>query len=727
MRKPILLLVSLLGSACGFSQSCPSFPACPQATVLYCDYSINDSLLWKAEPYTWSPTVLSPDLYEGAAALSVYSLLCPGGGTPAISYAIFMDLNDDNLEETVIESDQLPPPGCVLFGNIFNPGYEGGDTLRFDGRDIPDSLQFQFALEYAVTGNTLLAQVRWNTEADPNNSILPRMPEGRHRIVWTIRQDTVLRQCQRNFRIEDCAPPVLICKPDYTISINASGEYSLSALELVESTYDLVTPFDLLEFSLREQGAGAGFPLDSVGDPRSSWLFRCPDKGPKPMELWVRDRSDNTEMCDITVTVLADPLICPPRKPVFCAQPFWSPFTPVTPLRFDLVYYGQDSVLRKRVLPHTSGACVELDTLPGMQAFSIVPSSDNNPLNGVSTFDLAQISKHILQVAPLDAPWKLLAADANGNGQVTASDIIELRKLILGINQQLNNNESWRFYPADCNFSANPFTTICPPWYSFQPMPFEAFDSVYYFNAVKIGDVNGSAIPNEFAPIVGDDRTSAALILPDWPLRKGETYRIPLRLGNLVDVQGFQGTLTAAGLQILSIEPGDLPDFDENVYRIQANDIHISWFTPRAVSVAPAETVAAHLLVMALDNLHLGDALRLDEARLPAEAYSGAGSIMPLAMQVQGTAETYGSDHAGAPTPNPSDEAVYIPLFLVKSSLVRVQIFDLAGKLLFENKRNMPAGNAPMRIPSEAFAGPGAYVWRIETATQTFSGRLLRR
>jgi hypothetical protein len=39
----------------------------------------------------------------------------------------------------------------------------------------------------------------------------------------------------------------------------------------------------------------------------------------------------------------------------------------------------------------------------------------------------------------------LIAADVNNDGKVSASDLTELRKLILGIYNELPNNSSWRF------------------------------------------------------------------------------------------------------------------------------------------------------------------------------------------------------------------------------------------------------------------------------------------
>ena len=78
---------------------------------------------------------------------------------------------------------------------------------------------------------------------------------------------------------------------------------------------------------------------------------------------------------------------------------------------------------------------------------TVSASKTDDYTNGVSTLDLVLIQRHILGLTKLDSPEKLLAADVNKDGKVTASDLVELRKLILSLSSKLNNNDSWIFVP----------------------------------------------------------------------------------------------------------------------------------------------------------------------------------------------------------------------------------------------------------------------------------------
>ncbi len=134
---------------------------------------------------------------------------------------------------------------------------------------------------------------------------------------------------------------------------------------------------------------------------------------------------------------------------------------------------------------------------PGSYALSV--ELDVSPINGVTTFDMVLISRHLLGIQPLGSPYKVFAADINNDKKITTIDLIHLRRLILGIDSEFVANTSWRFVPADYIF---PVPTN--PWFEvFPELPdlgnLEA-DTQFNFIAIKIGDVNGSAVTTPFAP-----------------------------------------------------------------------------------------------------------------------------------------------------------------------------------------------------------------------------------
>ena len=66
-------------------------------------------------------------------------------------------------------------------------------------------------------------------------------------------------------------------------------------------------------------------------------------------------------------------------------------------------------------------------------SYVLAPYKNNDVVkaNGVTTLDVALIQSHILQKSILNSPYKILAADVNGDGKVSTLDIVFIKRLIL--------------------------------------------------------------------------------------------------------------------------------------------------------------------------------------------------------------------------------------------------------------------------------------------------------
>jgi hypothetical protein len=144
--------------------------------------------------------------------------------------------------------------------------------------------------------------------------------------------------------------------------------------------------------------------------------------------------------------------------------------------------------------------------------YCITPSkTDDSPTaNGVTVADLALIQRHILGLAPLDSPYKLLAADVNGNGIITVADLALIQRLILGMTNTYPAG-LWRFVPTNYVFlePQNPWNAPSNRWYTNLVADVTNGD----FIAVKLGDVNNSwkAPAGGQGPVLNSAKVRAAL------------------------------------------------------------------------------------------------------------------------------------------------------------------------------------------------------------------------
>ncbi len=115
-------------------------------------------------------------------------------------------------------------------------------------------------------------------------------------------------------------------------------------------------------------------------------------------------------------------------------------------------------------------------------------------LNGLTTFDVVLISKHLAGIELLNSPYKIIAADLDNSGDVGTLDTIVLRSLILGISTQLPDG-NWRFVPKNYTFPnpLDPFTPAYPQSVFIANLQAPT-DLDGDFIAIKVGDVNVTAV-----------------------------------------------------------------------------------------------------------------------------------------------------------------------------------------------------------------------------------------
>jgi len=732
MRKSVYPLM-LFALGWGFApptygQNCPIILQCPVLPQTICDPTENDSTFWNEDPYTFSNLLQSADLYEGVADLNLRAVACSGGEI-TVSYRIVLDLDSDFLGETVISSTNLPPPGIVLANNALNPNYSGGDTVWFDKRPVPASSKFRFALETHFSNDTLRAYVRWNTSDNPNQYLAPRMPEGQHTIFWTIIQNGVIRNCQYSFRITDCAPPTLFCGNNLIDDIGPGRTYTIYPTQFIDFVADNITSNNDLDISIRRAGTGTGFPVQN-GNPVSQLTLNCSTLGIQQIEIWARDEHANSSHCNVSVSLSDSAYICT-ELPRVCARTYWDTTQVIEQVEAIVNWVDSGNVIRTHILSELPDGCHILDTFPHYPVY-VAPYKSADPLNGVTTFDLLLISKHILAIEALDQPWKIIAADANTNGSVTTNDIVQLRRLILGLIDQLPGNRSWRFFVENCVYPPNPFdATDCATGYNFDAMPFWAYPEEIRFYGLKTGDVNNSASTNS-AQSIPEDRSVTKVQLPDISLQAGEMMDIPLRLEQAGNWLGFQCSLPfdATKIEITDVIAGSRINPQEFAFaEPDAGMLRISWFDVSPQMLLPDDNLLL-LRVKALAPLRLRDVLAIpvEETLRPiaSEMYTAENNTQALQFEFQ----TPANDHSGTqvfnPQPNPFTAGTSIPVRLERAGQVQVSVGNMEGKTLYFNTYDLSEGAHLIDIPAATFTEKGIYTWQVRAGAQVFQGKLVR-
>jgi len=268
-----------------------------------CDQSENDVQLWN-KPYWNNPVLSQHDLNESPVELTFLLKDSCVTGVVQANYRLFLDLDGNGIQETVVDSDQPQASNVVYYGNATNPDYSGGEARAFDQRAVPASEQYRFTVEQVVSGQTVTAYMRWTTAEQPNTYVWPQLPHGTHRIQWYM-TDACGNTHEEDYRFQvyDCKAPVIDCRGGITVNINSNDKVTVTAPQLVLTADDNATPDAKLIYALRRAGQGTGIPINTDGTLATSIIFTCAELGIHPIELWVVDRAGNAASCEVKVNV----------------------------------------------------------------------------------------------------------------------------------------------------------------------------------------------------------------------------------------------------------------------------------------------------------------------------------------------------------------------------------------------------------------------------------------
>ncbi len=719
---------------------------CPAPSPDFCDSSQNDVALWNHPEWT-DPVHQTHDLNEASVDLSVTATdLCAGANINA-RYLLFLDTDNDGIMETVINSNNPPAPGQVNVDNAGNANFSGGTPRPFDNRPVAANEIYRWAVHQSTNGTTLKAYVQWKTLAQlpvPGNAfgtpgIAPQLPHGKHKIKWIISDGCGNETfCEYNFKIEDCKPPTVVCLNGLSVNIMPTDMVQLWATDFLQYVQDNCTPPtpniptpNQMVFAVRKAGQGTGFPIDGQGNPLTNIEFTCADLGPQQVELWARDKADNAAFCIATVTIQDNGNYCDPND-----NP--ANITVAGALKTESDEGLAGAMVNLQGTPPNNGIPIDLstatddqgnyifnDALPVGSNYTVVPSKDDNPLNGVSTYDLVLISKHILGLEPFDSPYKMIAADANKSNSITTFDIVEFRKLILGIYSELPDNTSWRFVDKAFVFPqpTNPFSVQFPETKSLADVQTDQLADD--FVGIKIGDVNNTAIPNSVTSV--NDRAGGILLfdVQDRDMKAGDV--IDVNFKNDMRVLGFQLTLNLSGLEVADIVESE---------SVKRNNFGVF---PDALTVSIDGAGEFTVTFRATKSGKLSDMLGVSSRITRAEAYSAmTNPSSPSAAEKMDIALRFNNGFTSTIScvgfelyqnqPNPFVSKTAISFHLPEATEASLILYDETGRLLFAQKGQFGKGYNAVTIDPAAsgISTIGVVYYKLETATDTAVRKMIR-
>ena len=365
--------------------------------------------------------------------------------------------------------------------------------------------------------------------------------------------------------------------------------------------------------------------------------------------------------------------------------------------------------------------------------FVIKPHKDINHVNGVTSFDLAVIQQHIVGNAALSSPYKIIAADINASGQVSAFDLYLAQQVIVGNDSTFPGNESWRFVPAD-----HVFTDPTDPWAG-TGFP----DSIVLtsatsnmpdqdFVAIKVGDVTDSAIPNDSLGTVstGDVRTSSGrfefFVDKKINIKDGSAY-LEFMAKDFTQMSAFQFDLVFDNKQIEfeKIESDAIQVINGNKL-LENGILKLVWYDKAGNTKGKTledETILFRIYFKGLANTSfpIQQLFGITEATTLPNAYTSDGSplgiyLKPFMSETPKNTIPFEFEVLQN-RPNPFSDKTNIVFYLPVEDQVKIEVFDVQGKVVHQINRNFSAGENMIEVLSDDLPHPGIYYFRLQTSS----------
>lgn len=528
-------------------------------------------------------------------------------------------------------------------------------------------------------------------------------PPGLHSITYNASDGCGnLTQRTLHLTVQDISPPAAVCINGLAVNIASNGVVAIPPALLNGGSQDNCSAAAELFFST------------------SPVAFTCQQIGYQSVVLTVTDAAGNTSTCQTLVHVQDNANICSGLQHDISG-------TIRTPVGYSVaeipVRLAGDGFV-ETVSCDSAGQFGFSDVPAG--AYTLTPANNAKWLNGVSTYDLVLISRHILGLQALSSPYKILAADANRSGSVTTFDIVQLRKLILGILDTLPGSTSWRFLPANYVFTdtLNPFVSALPEAIVFPNLTGDRTNQDFF--GIKLGDLNGNT--NLLDPRSPPD--TAWVEIPDLWLLPNVPVAVPLGLKKWSVLSGFQFEITfdaaIVGLDEVELLPGN-PLRANHLAPFNHQRLAVSWDDGQD-RPAPHDSALLVLHLLPKRAASLRSAVRLHVGQVVPESYStNRVGIAPLDLRFSPSPEA--TLPAGPPTwqfvPNPFSDATTLVFDLPEPGDVQLVIADAIGRTVLSRKAGFPAGRHYWPISGEDLPATGVYRCRLSTPTQTFTGGAL--
>jgi len=604
----------------------------------------------------------------------------------------------------------------------------------FCGGEMTGSNLLQWIITVSKGGQVVATKTARGAEATMNSQV--GSPGDEHVITWRVKDGCGNESSARTVvTFGDEKAPTPFCITGLTTAfMQDNGMVAVWGKEFDFGSFDNCTAAEDLQFTLVQTGETPVSPGEAGFADQIGLTFNCNDfSNFQELDVWVWDASGNGDYCTVGILLGNNGNECPEDAgnemeeeeeenggsgAMIAGQVETAFGAMIENVEINAAASGL-SEYPKQTMTDVNGAYAFEDN-PLTYNYKMTADKEDDYLNGVSTLDLVFISQHIIDTKQFDNPYTILAADVSGDGRVSALDLTELKRLILGVTNELPNMSPWLFVKKDQNFFDDqnpwPFTSDIDIVDLADNMMNEDFIGI------KLGDVNENVNVNGLSKASTRSNEMLQLKTSDSVAKKGEKVSIEVRSADFDEVYGYQFTLHHGGMTLSGIESGAITVDETNVNRM-SEMLTMSWYEAQAVSTS-SDDVLFTLTFEATQSIQLRESLFISSNQTAAEAYVGSD------YEIQGVEmvfETAASETVALfqNQPNPFESSTTIGFHLPQGGAATLTVFDLAGKEVKRIEGDYAKGYNELTLMKSELRVSGVLYYQLESGDFTATKKMI--
>lgn len=605
---------------------------------------------------------------------------------------------------------------CMLESSCEQASYSTSASGEDDCFDR-SQLNWRYQIDYQSNGSL-------DVESNQNTSHFDgTLPKGTHTFRWILEDPCGNKDsCTYLITVQNCKSPTPYARTSTILTLQGVDKNGDGTADVKEA----ILQADHLDAG-SSHPCGYRLKFSFSRDTNDTYrTYNCDSLGQRVVDWWITDLNGNTAMLTAPLFIQDNGQQVPACKSKTTAtikgeilnrdgEPIENVMVAITT--------NHSGLLTQTRITNYNGeySCQDLRT--GID-YWIVPTKNDDWLNGVSTADIIKIQKHILGKAVFSNALDMIAADVNKSRSITTADVAELRKLILGITEEISKNTSWRMMNEGMRFNGveNALEETLLEDCEIKDLQTDRKES---FTGIKIGDLTNNARPRGFKPTKIETRSQHVLDLnvENKRLLANQVYDIDLGSHNIAAFQGFQTTIEFDPQQVEILEVIANQDINlgsEHINHLAQHRgmIPISW--NGEVQASSNNKQIMRIRVRTKSDTRVSDCIRIGSSITQSLSVDKEGEEGNVQMRF------YEPDPDQfillQNEPNPWRQSTTIGMILPERGEVTLILYDATGRVYYKQVMLLEKGFNDLTIYRSDVIKPGLYYYQADysTSTKTF-------